>query len=99
MKVGWLQGRNVRESSLDDILFLVRSIEGIVLFFVHVVMIFIDSQSTKEKKKKIATCPHAMKATKCLRNQLFYYLGPMDVREKLDLPMRSKPFKLAFTQI
>ena len=59
---------------LDDSLLLVRSREGIVLF-VHVVNDI--HKLLLHTHTKNATHPHAMKATKCLRNRLFYYLGLM----------------------
>ncbi len=45
------------------------------------IMIFIDHYCTK-KYKKIGARPHAVKARKCPRHRLFYYLGLNDTTMK-----------------
>ena len=43
----------------------------VYVLFVHIV----NDIHGHKKIKKIAAHPHAMKASKCLRNRLFYYHG------------------------
>ena len=46
----------------------------VYVLFVHIVN-DIHGLLLHKKIKKIAARPHAMKASKCLRNRLFYYHG------------------------